>query len=100
VREKCTLKLSAGPDRGLQYTVKNTIHISNEVIASQAECPDALTMHEFYAFGTLRSGHRLQWRNIARELIARVGSSVQQAGQNWTQSWRENVLLGSVRLGF
>ncbi len=72
VREKCTLKLSAGPYRGLQYTVKNTIHTSNEVIASQAECPDALTMHEFYAFGTLRSGHRLQWRNIARELIARV----------------------------
>ncbi|KAA6411194.1 MAG: hypothetical protein FRX48_05506 [Lasallia pustulata] len=29
-------------------------------------------MHEFYAFGTLRSGHRLQWRNIARELTAWV----------------------------
>lgn len=29
-------------------------------------------MHEFYAFGTLRSGHRLQWRNIARELTARI----------------------------
>jgi hypothetical protein len=29
-------------------------------------------MHEFYAFATLRSGHRLQWRNVARELATRV----------------------------
>ncbi len=72
VREKCTLKLPAGPYRGLQYAVNNTIHTSNEILASQAECPETLTMHEFYAFGTLRSGHRLQWRNIARELTARV----------------------------
>lgn len=72
VREKCTLKLPNGQYKGLQYTVENTTHTSNEVISSQAECPEALGMHEFYAFGTLRSGHRLQWRNIARELIARV----------------------------
>ena len=72
VREKCTPKLPAGPYEGLQYTVNNTIHTSNEVLASQAECSGALTLHEFYAFGTLRSGHRLQWRNIARELTARV----------------------------
>jgi len=72
VREKCTLKLPPGPYRGLQYAVNNTIHTSNEVIASQAQCPEALTMHEYYAFGALRSGHRLQWRNIARELTARI----------------------------
>lgn len=72
VLEKCTLKLPNGPFKGLQYAVKNTTHTSNEVISTQAECPEALRMHEFYAFGTLRSGHRLQWRNIARELIARV----------------------------
>ena len=72
VREQCTPKLPAGPYRGLQYAVNNTIHTSNEVIASQAECSETLTMHEFYAFGTLRSGHRLQWRNIARELTARI----------------------------
>ena len=70
VREQCTPRLPAGPYTGLQYALNNTIHTSNEVIASQAECPETLTMHEFYAFGTLRSGHRLQWRNIARELIA------------------------------
>ena len=72
VREKCTLKLPAGPYMGLQYAVNNTIHTSNKVIASQTECPETLTMHEFYAFGNLRSGHRLQWRNIARELTTRV----------------------------
>lgn len=72
VHEKCTLKLLPGPYRGLQYAVNNTTHTSNEVIASQAKCPEALTLHEYYAFGTLRSGHRLQWRNIARELTARI----------------------------
>jgi len=72
VREQCTRSLPVGPYMGLQYALNNTIHTSNEVIASQAECPETLTMHEFYAFGTLRSGHRLQWRNIARELTARI----------------------------
>ncbi|MCJ1386871.1 hypothetical protein MMC17_009999 [Xylographa soralifera] len=70
VREQCTLKLQSGPYAELQYAVTNTIHTSNDVIARQSGCPEALTLHEFYAFGTLRSGHRLQWRNIARELVA------------------------------
>jgi hypothetical protein len=70
LREKCRFNLSSGPYLGLQYAVNSTIHTSNEVIASQAKCSEALTLHEFYAFGTLRSGHRLQWRNIARELSA------------------------------
>jgi hypothetical protein len=72
LREKCTLKLPAGPYSELQYAVNSTSHTSNGVIASQAQCAEALNMHEFYAFGTLRSGHRLQWRNIARELRARI----------------------------
>lgn len=72
VREKCTFKLPNGQYKGLQYAVENTTHTSNEVISTQDKCPEALGMHEFYAFGTLRAGHRLQWRNIARELIARV----------------------------
>lgn len=72
VREKCTLKLLDERYKGLQYAVENTTHTSNEVISTQDKCPEALRMHEFYAFGTLRAGHRLQWRNIARELIARI----------------------------
>lgn len=72
VREKCMFKLPNGKYKGLQYAVENTTHTSNEVISTQDKCPEVLRMHEFYAFGTLRAGHRLQWRNIARELIARV----------------------------
>ena len=41
-------------------------------LPKQAECPRGLNLHEYYAFATLRSGHRLQWRNIARELTART----------------------------
>ncbi|KAH0566189.1 hypothetical protein GP486_000421 [Trichoglossum hirsutum] len=70
VREKCTFKLPPGPYETLQYAVDSTIHTSNEVIAGQAKCPEALSLHEFYAFASLRSGHRLQWRAIARELAA------------------------------
>jgi hypothetical protein len=45
-----------------------THHTSNEVIASQADCPTELSPHEYMAFSSLRSGPRLQWLNIAREL--------------------------------
>ena len=72
LHEQCTPKLPAGPYENLQYAVNNTVHTSNEVIANQAECHEMLTLHEFYAFGTLRSGHRLQWRNIARELTTHI----------------------------
>lgn len=72
VREKCTLKLPSGPYTCLQYAVNNTTHTSNKVMASQYKCPATLTHNEFYVFGTLRSGHRLQWRNVARELVART----------------------------
>ena len=72
IRVKCTLKLPAGSYEKLQFAVDGTSHTSNEMIARQAECPIVLTMHEYYAFGTLRSGSRLQWRNIARELTAGV----------------------------
>ncbi|KAH9033550.1 hypothetical protein EDB85DRAFT_1890221 [Lactarius pseudohatsudake] len=48
--------------------VCGTHHTSNEVIAGQADCPRELTPHEYLAFSGLRSGPRLQWLNIAREL--------------------------------
>ncbi|KAH9028426.1 hypothetical protein EDB83DRAFT_2526320 [Lactarius deliciosus] len=48
--------------------VCGTHHTSNEVIAGQADCPPELTPHEYLAFSGLRSGPRLQWPNIAREL--------------------------------
>ena len=48
--------------------VSGTCHTSNEAIASQANCPTELSPHEYMAFSSLRSGPRLQWLNIAREL--------------------------------
>ncbi|KAI9432124.1 hypothetical protein H4582DRAFT_2084063 [Lactarius indigo] len=48
--------------------VCGTHHTPNEVIAGQADCPPELTPHEYLAFSELRSGPRLQWLNIAREL--------------------------------
>ncbi len=48
--------------------VSGTQHTSNEVIAAQADCPPELSPHEYMAFSSLRSGPRLQWLNIAREL--------------------------------
>ncbi|KAG1809272.1 hypothetical protein EV424DRAFT_171993 [Suillus variegatus] len=47
-------------------------HTSNEVLANQASCHAELTLHEFIAFGGLRSGSLLQWINILRELRART----------------------------
>lgn len=72
VRRNCTLQLPPGPYRKLQFALDGTTHTSNEVLAMQYECPKPLNLHEFYAFATLRSGDRLQWRNIARELVPRV----------------------------
>ena len=68
----CTLKLPPGDFKSLQYVVDGTQHTSNSIIAKQDECPGSTTLHELYSFSTLRAGHRLQWRNISRELVSRV----------------------------
>jgi hypothetical protein len=60
----------SGPYRHLHRTVLGVHHTSNEAIASQADCPEQLSLHEYIAFSTLRSGPRLQWLNIARELAS------------------------------
>ncbi len=56
----------------LQHAVRNTSHTSNEMIADQSNCSTSLTLHEYAAFAGLRSGERLQWLNIVRELRART----------------------------
>ncbi|KAG2136632.1 hypothetical protein DEU56DRAFT_980804 [Suillus clintonianus] len=68
----CTFLLPKGPYHGLQQYLTKTSHTSNEVIANQADCHNDMTLHEFIAFGTLRSGPRLQWMNVLRELHART----------------------------
>lgn len=69
----CVLQLpSPSPYTNLQHFVAKTTHTSNDVIASQADCPDDLSVHEYISFGTLRSGGLLQWLNIVRELRADI----------------------------
>ena len=60
--------LVSSPYSKIHSFVSGTGHTSNEAIASQANCPTGLNPHEYIAFSSLRSGPRLQWLNIAREL--------------------------------
>ena len=59
---------ASSPYGKIHSFVTGTHHTSNEVIAAQADCPAELSLHEYMAFAGLRSGPRLQWLNIAREL--------------------------------
>ncbi|KAL1748425.1 hypothetical protein HDZ31DRAFT_29685 [Schizophyllum fasciatum] len=64
IRKHCTPHLPEGPYSSLDWCVSGTKHASNQVIASQSLRPGDLTYHEYEAFGHLRAGTRLQWRNI------------------------------------
>jgi len=67
----CAPPLSTtSPYRCLRLCVSATQHTANETIAYQDKCPKELSLHEFVAFSGLRSGPRLQWLNIARELAS------------------------------
>jgi hypothetical protein len=64
VRKHCTLELPRCPYNSLEWSMASTCHSPNEVIASQSQCPIELSLHEWDAFGHLRAGVRLQWRNM------------------------------------
>jgi len=46
----------------------STLHTMNDVIACQADCPEAMGLDEFKAFGNLRGVVSLQWYNILSQL--------------------------------
>jgi hypothetical protein len=56
--------------RHLAPWTRETGHTSNKVIAAQSECPPAMSLEEFRAFGHIRSDLRLQWANVLCQLIA------------------------------
>ena len=60
----------SSPYKSLHLFVSGIEHTQNGIIAAQADCPDEINLHEFIAFSGLRSGPRLQWLNIARELAS------------------------------
>ncbi|KAL1736788.1 hypothetical protein EV714DRAFT_242226 [Schizophyllum commune] len=68
LRDHCTLPFSPGPYTSLRWTLSSTAHTPNQVIASQSKCSPSLSLHEWEAFGNLRSGERLQWHNLALQL--------------------------------
>ena len=61
---------SSSPYSYLHHYVSGTQHTSNDILAAQADCPKEINLHELIAFSGLRSGPRLQWLNIARELAS------------------------------
>ena len=70
ISSRCTYQLPTGPYRNMQLYLKDTTHTSNEVLCSQANCDKDLSIHEFIAYGHLRSGPSLQWLNMLREIRA------------------------------
>jgi hypothetical protein len=72
IRHMCTFRIPVGPYEPLQYALNRTSHLANRVLARQHECPAELQLHEYIAFGLLRSGRRLQWLNMLRELRSRT----------------------------
>ncbi|KAK0446439.1 uncharacterized protein EV420DRAFT_1715929 [Desarmillaria tabescens] len=82
--DMCTLRITPGSVYdNLEYAVRGTNHTPNEVIANQADCAQGLTLHEYEAFATLRSGPRLQWLNIIRELRSRIGVMTENGSLDW-----------------
>ncbi|RPB26636.1 hypothetical protein L211DRAFT_804139 [Terfezia boudieri ATCC MYA-4762] len=65
----CTFQLPS-PYSRLQYALDSTDHTTNFSIANQAQCPPEWSLHEYDAFTTLRSGFRIQWLNMLREIRA------------------------------
>ena len=61
---------SSSPYSHLHRYLSSTQHTPNDILAAQADCPKEIHLDEFIAFSGLRSGPRLQWLNIARELAS------------------------------
>ena len=73
IKEFCTFLVDQNsPYSSLQLAVESTKHSENQGIAKQIDCPKELTLMEYKEFAKLRSGHRLQIRNIFRALEQRT----------------------------
>ncbi|CAF1629571.1 unnamed protein product, partial [Adineta ricciae] len=50
--------------KDLQFSLRSTAFVQNQVIAELSKCSLKLNPNEFVEFGSFRSGHRLQWWNL------------------------------------
>ncbi|EIW76859.1 hypothetical protein CONPUDRAFT_168597 [Coniophora puteana RWD-64-598 SS2] len=71
ITNSCTYTVPQGFYSNLAYSLKGTTHSPNAVIARQSECDKGLSIHEYWAYGSLRSGAQTQWMNILRALRGR-----------------------------
>ena len=114
LRDICTLKVRRnGPYKSLQSSVSATSHTSNQIIASQDTCSTTITLHDYEAFGHLRSGHKLQWRNMLKELrrgvlsvshedvhILFLQAMWQAEAKSTTNAWRREAHTDAAELAF
>ncbi|EIW79093.1 hypothetical protein CONPUDRAFT_107198 [Coniophora puteana RWD-64-598 SS2] len=66
ITEHCTFVVPQGLYSSVSFALRTTSHSTNEVLAQQAECHPQLSLREYWAYASLRSGGRLQWMNILR----------------------------------
>jgi hypothetical protein len=69
VPTKCSFAQHQHQEPMISWT-RSAEHTSNQVIAAQSDCPAAMSLEAFRAFGHIRSGHRLQWPNVLCQLKA------------------------------
>jgi hypothetical protein len=89
----------SSPYNHLHRFVSGTQHTPNDIITAQADCPQEINLHEFISFSGLRSGPRLQWLNIARELASSsLSFSREEVHTLITQAaWQLGPLSNGVR---
>jgi hypothetical protein len=69
LRATCAMEVTHdGPYSTLRFAVEGTTHTSNQIITAQHKCSTVITLHDYEAFGHLRAGHKLQWRNMLKEI--------------------------------
>lgn len=68
LKQFCTFKVEKTYE-SLGWTLSDTSEKENKIIAEQINCPPELKLLEYIKFGTFRSGHRLQARNLLESLI-------------------------------
>ncbi|KAH8822111.1 hypothetical protein DL96DRAFT_1748059 [Flagelloscypha sp. PMI_526] len=69
IRSFCTPQIPSSQYSNLDWTIATTTHYSNEVMAKQPIRHPDLLSHDYLNVGHLRSGHRLQYHNIALGIL-------------------------------
>jgi hypothetical protein len=73
LKKQCTLQVCpvVSPSyHNMQWAIDSCSHTSNSVLARQNTCHADMSLCEFYHFGCLRAGHRIQYRNLLMSLFS------------------------------